>query len=49
MLFLAGFAFLCLLAAIYQAGRAEMWKRRAAPAEYQWKVFAKRQGLGSWR
>lgn len=45
MLFLALFSFVCLLAAIYQAGRAEHWKRRAMPAEYQWRQFAKRHGI----
>lgn len=37
------FAVLFFLAACYQAGRAEYWKRRAAdPWDTAWKAFEKR-------
>lgn len=40
------FAIAFLVAAFYQAGRAEYWKRRAAsPWETAWRDFEKRQVL----
>lgn len=40
------FAIVFLLAALYQAGKAEYWKRRARnPWETAWHDFEKRQGL----
>ena len=40
------FALLFFLVAVYEAGKAEYWKRRAAsPWDTAWKDFAKRQGI----